>query len=598
MRTESAGWTAAAMLASLFLAPAGGAAQEAGPSGGPMAERAEGRNGMVAAAHPLAARAGADALREGGNAVDAAVATAMVLGVVEPMMAGIGGGGSMTVWIEDPGRAEHVEFYASGGAEPDHALDSLHWPAPPARQVAIPGTVQGLWEAHREHGALAWERLVEPAVRIARDGFPVHTLLARVIAGQEEKLTRTPEVGRIYYPGGEPLQAGDLLVQEELAGTLERIAREGRDGFYRGRVAETIVRELREEGNPLTTDDFADFEARWRRPVCGTYRGHTVLSAPPPLAGVEVVETLEILEGFDVPALGPPASSPDALAALVGSIRAARADRGRWIGSPDEGDVGVPAARMGSEAYAAARRRVATATPVPESVEAGDPWAEGRAGLAPECGALRAYPPTDLPRPGEGRPGGAAGAAEPSEAGGHTSHFSIVDSDGNAVSMTFTMGFYFGSGEWVDGTFLNSAALNFGGRGANRRAPGATPASSTTPTIVLDGDDVRLVVGSPGSGRIPPAIVHTIVYTLDLGLDPAEAVRMPRAYPSTGSPTVQIESGFSAGALAALRERGYRLAVEPPFDNYFGGVHAVLVREDGVLVGAADPRRDGAAAGY
>ncbi len=558
-----------------------------------LGKRASGERGVVAASHPLAAEAGLEMLQQGGTAVDAAVATAFVLGVVEPMMAGIGGGGSMVIWREEMNEAHFVGFYASAGKNPDYGLEEL----PDSlrsdeRMVAIPGTVAGLLSAHERFGTLRREAVIAPAIRIAREGFLVHPLLASVIEGDREKLTDSPAEAELFYPGDEPIQAGERLVRPRLAQTLGRIAEDGRAGFYEGPVAETIIGRLSEGGNPLTLEDFANFEATWRRPLCGVYQGHTVLSAPPPLSGAEVLGILELLEPYDLPTLGLPTGDAEALGLLVDAIRVARADRGAWIGDPD--DTGVPAVGLASAAFAEERAALLGGA-VPDTLKAGDPWEEDAASSLPAaCRALDAFAPTSLPRPEpEDSTEERQSEGEPRET--HTTHLSVVDAAGNAVSLTFTMGRFFGSGVMAAGAFLNSAALNFGGPEANRRASYRTPRSTTAPTLVLEEDDVRLVVGSPGSGRIPPAIAEMIVYTLAYEMDPGMAIRMPRVYPHITSNTVQVEQSFSAEALAGLQERGYDLDVHGPLDLYFGGVHMILVQEDGLRIGVADPRRNGAA---
>ena len=553
-------------------------------------KRVEGEAGVVAAAHPLAADAGAEVLRAGGNAIDAAVSTAFVLGVVEPMMSGVGGGGAMTIWWQDSTRADYIDFYASAGGDPDPELDAMPDSlVSPEREVAVPGTVAGLLAAHERYGVLPREEVMAPAIRAAREGFLVHPLLARVIHDSEEKLTYSPEAAAIFYPDGEPLQAGDRLVQTALAATLERIAEEGAQGFYEGPTAEATVEMLAAGGSPLTLDDLAQYEAEWRRPLCGDYRGHTVLTAPPPLSGAEVLEALELLEAYDLPALGRPYENPEALSLIVDALRLARMDRRAWIGYPN--DAAVPAVGMASAAYADERREEMGGL-VPDTTTAGDPWDEDATALPESCSLLDAFPSSSFPKP-EPETVADSTAGEPEEA--QTTHLSVVDRAGNAVSLTYTMGLYFGSGAFSEGAFYNSAARNFGGPEANRRGAYRTPRSSTAPTIVLDGGETRLVVGSPGSGRIPPAIVHMILYTLDYGLDPAVAIQMPRLYPMTESAEVEVEGGFAAEALAGLRERGYTLDVHAPLDMYFGGVHLVLITEDGTRIGVADPRRSGVA---
>jgi gamma-glutamyltranspeptidase/glutathione hydrolase len=552
---------------------------------------------MVAAAHPRAVAAGTKMLEAGGTAVDAAVATAFALHVLEPMMSGPGGGGSMTLWDPETKTADFVDFYASAGADPDHGLNAV----PDSvlsqnreRMAAVPGSVAGLLSAHAKYGELSRERVMAPAIRLAREGFPVHSLFARIIDDYGHRLTYDEDAAAIFYPDGEPLQAGDHLERPKLARTLERVAEEGREGFYEGPVARALVNQLQAGGNPLTMDDFAAFEPRWRKPLCGTYGPYTVLSATPSLNGAEVIETLNLLDPYDLPAMGFPSRAPKALGRVVDAIRIARADRLRWIGDPDE--TGVPAVGLASSAYADERRSLIGGQ-VPDSLAAGNPWPMEQNGRSDDCKALNSFPPTDLPRPKTN----AQKTDTTTGLGSHTTHISVVDAEGRAVSLTETMGLYFGSAVYENGVFLNSAAMNFTGPDerpvANRRAGRRTPRSSTAPTLLLEGNDVRLVAGSPGSGRIPPAIVHMVLYTLNYGLDPATAVQMPRVYPMVDTSVVRVEGGVAAPALARLRERGYAIESYPPFDMYFGGVHMVYVDEDGRRIGVADPRRYGTAAG-
>lgn len=560
-------------------------------------QRAESDGGMVAAAHPRAVAAGISMLEAGGTAVDAAVATAFALHVLEPMMSGPGGGGSMTLWDPETETADFVDFYASAGADPDHGLNAV----PDSvlrrnreRMAAVPGSIAGLLSAHEKYGELSRERVMAPAIRLARDGFPVHSLFARIIKNYEHRLTYDEDAAAVFYPDGDPLQAGDHLERPKLARTLERIAEEGRDGFYEGPVARALVEQLRAGGNPLTMADFSNAEARWRKPLCGTYGPYTVLSATPSLNGAEVIETLNLLDPYDLRALGLPSRNPESLGRVVDAIRLARADRLRWIGDPDE--TGVPAVGLASPAFADERRSLIGGR-VPDSMAAGDPWPMEQNRRPEACRALNSFPPTDLPRP---KP--ATQTTDTSTGlGSHTTHISVVDAEGRAVSLTETMGLYFGSAVYEKGVFLNSAAMNFTGPDkrpvANRRAGGRTPRSSTAPTLLLEDGDVRLVVGSPGSGRIPPAIVHMALYTLNYGLDPATAVQTPRVYPMVDTSIVRVESGVAASALAPLRERGYAIESYPPFDMYFGGVHMVYVDDEGRRIGVADPRRYGTAAG-
>lgn len=549
-------------------------------------KRVEGTRGMVAASHPDAAAAGRAMLQRGGNAVDAAVATAFALSVVDPSQTGLGGGGSATLWMRRDRRAASTDFMAASGA------DSMWSVLPPASQerggirgraAAVPGTVAGLLQLLERHGTLSREVVMAPAIALARDGFSVSPLLSRTITSSAAKLGGDSLALARFMPGGEALQPGDRLMQPELAATLELIARGGAPAFYEGDVARRLAAKVTAAGGLITERDMREYRVIDRRPLCGQVMGHTVLTAPPTLSGMTVLEALGIFERAVRAREGTLAESPAAAVALVDALRIADADRARWRGDP--GAAPVPARGIASAAFAA--ERAALVGSAMDTVPAGDPWDEDGQAPTPACAALDPFPASMRPVVGNGD----AGATE-SES--FTSHLSVVDADRNAVSMTFTVGVLFGSGVYTDGFFLNSAGTNFDSRTA---APNRRNNSTMSPTILLDRDlDVRLVVGAAGSAYIPPAVVQTIVQVAHYGRDVGDALAAPRLSPQRRR-EVEIEPGWSPAVYAALRAAGFatrnRIA-----DLAFGGVHAVQVRSDGRLVGAADPRRDGAAAGY
>lgn len=556
--------------------------------------RATGSEAMVASAHPLATRVGLDVLRAGGNAVDAAVATAFAVGVVEPMMAGIGGSGGMLIWLEEEGRAEYLDFYAVAPSRPDTTFPHYDGPTDTPRGVAVPGTVPGLLEALERYGTLDRAEILAPAIVLAEEGFPVSPLLARTIEGDSAKLTRYRRSQEIFWPRHRPLRAGEILVQPELAATMRRIADEGRAGFDQGEVAREVVQVLNVGGNPMSEADLAGFTPRWRRPLCGVYRGRVVLSAPPPQSGMQIIQTLNLLDGrLDEAGLPDPLSTTS-LHLLGSAIRTAAGDRRRFLGDPDR--VGVPARGLTSAGFARERAPlvVPEGPPVPPAVPEADPWLHEDEAVPVECEGLDPFQPAPAAlRPESDSVDPAAGPDDSSE----TTHLSVADADGNAVSLTFTQGVYFGTGAWAAGTFLNSGLFIFATEGPNRIAPGKAPASTTTPTILLGEGGVELVVGSPGGGRIPPAVIQTIVYILDYGMDPAAALAMPRINPHFTEPVLQFEQGIGAEPLAGLRRRGWDLRVFPPLSLHFGGAQ-VLWHDGEEWIGAADPRRDGTAAGF
>lgn len=579
---------AIALLATFALACARGTPPASvGPDIG---KRVVAEHGVVAAGNAYASDAGLEMLRQGGSAVDAAVATAFALGVTEPMMSGLGAGGGLLYWDAKTRHAEYLNFYSAAGSLPDSGLrastaaNATYTP----RGVGIPGAVRGLLSAHAKYGKLPRATVLGPAIRLAAEGFTVNALLAREIASSTEKLATSPGASRLFMPDAKPLRAGDHLVQAELAATLRRIAGEGADVFYAGEIGGHIVETLRAAGSTITRADFAAYQPRWTRPVCTTYHGRVVLSAAAPQSGVQVVEALNLVADHNMPALGLPSRSPDAFRVMTGALRVAVTDRDAIIGDPDK--VGVPMSGITSKAYAASRAAQVEA-PVKGRLAAGDPWAFDRAATG-ECAALDAAAPATMrPRPAApGAPGDGSMA--------ETTHMSVVDADGNAVSITNTLGLAFGTGTWVDGVFLNSALFNFARDGASPNAwgSGRVPASTIAPTIVLHNGLVEMVVGCPGSPAIPPAIVQTIVYRLDYGLDPLQSLRMPRMIPGAG-PQLRMEDGFAEVVYAEARRLGYEVSVAPAVDMNFGGVH-VIARIGNRWVGAADPRRDGEVRGW
>jgi gamma-glutamyltranspeptidase / glutathione hydrolase len=554
-----------------------------------LGKRLEATEGMVSTAHPLASDAGLEMLIKGGNAVDAAVAAAFAIGVVEPMMAGLGGGGGMLIWSQVQGRADYLDFYATAPANPDEGflLHTGPWNTPLG--VAVPGTVPGLLEAHDRFGLLPRDEVLSPAIRLAEDGFPVGGLLARLIADDSTKLNWNADARRIFWPGGRPLGAGETLLQPELATTLRLIAREGRAGFDQGPAAREIVSVLNAGGNPMTEEDLQAFTPRWKRPVCGEYRGRVVMSAPPPQSGMQIVQTLNLLESHDLTRLGYPVLSPEAFHLLASALRVSTADREAYLGDPDH--AAVPVSEITSRSYAATRGHAVTNLPIPDTLVPGSPWAEEASSPSPSCVPLEPFQSSGVGAEMQGANGhqGTEGPAV-----GETTHISVVDGEGNGVSLTFTQGVYFGTGTWAAGTFLNSAMFLFSGdrQSPNALAPHRAPLSTTTPTILLEDGKLKMVLGSPAGGRIPPAVVQTIVYLLDFGLDPLDAVRMPRLNSFPAGTRVEVEQGITGEVLGQIRGMGYEPEVRPPLTLHFGGVNVIERRGDR-WVGAADPRREG-----
>jgi len=556
-------------------------------------KRADGQRGMVSASHPDAAAAGLEILRAGGNAVDAAVAVAFALGVVDPSQTGLGGGGGMVVWLRQDRRAETLDFYARTGADPAWAQPDSGGAGQPinARSAGIPGTVAGMLEAHARWGRLQRAQIMAPAIRLARDGFAVSPLLSRTSESARAKLAADTAAARLFLPGGQPIRVGERLVQPELAATLQVIADQGTVGFYRGPLADRAIAKLRALGSRLTVADWNGYRPEGKRALCSPWLGHTVLTVAPPLGGVTVVEALNLLAAVDARRLGSATTSADAALTMIGALRVAAADRSRWRGDP--AFYGVPARGMASPGFAAGRAGLVATAPGTR-LPFGDPWAADSSSAGPACDALDAWPASALGREAAPPPsGGGPPDGEAGEAASFTSHFSVIDAEHNAVAVTFTVGVLFGSGVYVNGYFLNSGGGNFD---AQTRGPSRFGSSTIAPTIVLEGDQPRLVIGAAGSAYIPTSVTQVAFRMLALGEDPWLAIAAPRLQPS-GVAQVEVEPGFAPAVYQALRERGF-LTVNRVADITFGGVHAVLMTRGGRMVGVADPRRDGAAMGW
>ncbi len=552
----------------------------AGPT--PRAELAEpvaATRFMVAAANPLAAQAGFDVLKAGGNAVDAMVAVQFMLNLVEPQSSGIGGGAFLLYW--DAGARRLYSFdgreTAPEAATPDYFLEPDGTPMAfsearmGGRSVGVPGTLRLLDDVHARFGSRDWAELIAPTIARAREGFAISPRLAASIAkAQQSGLDRfAPARNYFFEPDRTPKAAGTILVNAEFAATLERIAAGRSAPFYEGAIAADILRTVREAPvNPgiMTAEDLRRYTVRARPPVCVDYRGFAVCGmGPPSSGGLTVGQILGILGHVDMPGLG---YGVNGIHAFLEASRLAYADRALYMADSDF--VPVPTEGLLDPVYLRIRAQLLRLdTAMGEARPGNPPWHEPRR-LAPDAS--------------EKAPG--------------TSHFVIVDEAGNAVSMTTTIESGFGSRLMVGGFLLNNELTDFSflpeknGMGvANRVEGGKRPRSSMAPTVVLENGAPRLLLGSPGGSRIIAYVAETILAILDWRMDPQAAVELPRFVNRNG--VSELERGTAAEALAGpLEARGHEVAVRP----LSSGLQVILI-EPGRLLGGADPRREGVVLG-
>ena len=535
------------------------------------------KNGIVTSASRLASQAGVDAMQAGGNAVDAAIATAFALAVTWPSAGNIGGGGFMVYHGED-GDATTFDFREKAplaatermflGLDGNVVNNSNHMGA---LSVGVPGTVAGLWKAHQERGSLPWEQLVAPAIKLAREGIPITYALQSGFLSNKSRFDLYPSSQQKFFKAdGSSFELGELWVQEDLAHTLELIQKNGRDGFYKGENAKRLADYMAANGGIITEEDLEIYQPVERAPVRGTYRGYEIVSVPPPSSGgVALIQMLNILEGYDLGAMGHNSSAY--LHVLTESMRRAYADRAEHLGDPDFNEA-MPIARLMDKDYAAKQR----ATIDMAKADTSDP----------------------------------SKFAEPYESE-ETTHFSVVDKDGNMVSMTYTLEYGYGSAMVVagGGYLLNNEMGDFNAmpgvtnaRGAigtapNLVAPQKRMLSSMTPTIVAKDGKPVFTAGSPGGKTIINTTMQLILNVIDHGMNIAESVEAGRIHHQWLPDVTSIEErAVSADSLKLYEALGHPVRVR----GEQGAAMAVYYdREAGLFLGASDSRRgDGAAVGY
>ncbi|MEG1294104.1 MAG: gamma-glutamyltransferase [Clostridium sp.] len=528
-----------------------------------------GKNGVVSTGKYEASKIGAEIIKNGGNAVDAAVAVAFALGVCEPQSSGLGGGGFMMIHTAKTGENVFVDFRepapekATPGMWPMDAageVDKSKWEGGPS--VGVPGEVKGMLHALEEYGTMSREQVMNPAIEMAENGFKVSAVMNRDMMEKFEKLTTYEDLGKIYLKDGYPYSVGDTLKNPDLAKTLTMIRDKGSDAFYKGEVAEAMVKAVTETGGILTMDDLANYDVKLRTPVSGNYRGYEILSSPPPSSGgTTIVEILNILENFDVASMEH--NSVEHLHILTEAMKMAYKDRGFFAADTDF--IEVPLTGMASKEYA---KELASQIDLTKAgtFEHGDAWSY------------------ESPQ---------------------TTHYSIMDKEGNIAAVTKTINYVFGSGVVPEGYgfIMNDEMDDFDAETgtANEVQPGKRPMSSMSPTIVLKDGKPVMTIGAPGSQRIISGIVQVISNVLDFNMDIQDAISSPRIHAGsdwvTSDETIMIETRIDKSVIDGLKALGHPVLETGDWMDY-PCVQAVVMLPDGTLRGGADPRRDGKAVGY
>jgi gamma-glutamyltranspeptidase/glutathione hydrolase len=553
-----------------------GRAERALPGASPLLQPVHARQGLVVAQEALASQVGLAVLQQGGNATDAAVAVGFALAVTLPQAGNLGGGGFLLVhdaakrrtealdFRETAPAAAHRDFYLNEQGAVDETRLRFHHQA-----AGVPGTVAGLALAHQRHGRLPWRRLIEPAIRLAEAGIPVSADLARSLQAAQERLVPWPASRKAFFKAdGSAYRPGETLVQPDLATSLRLIAEQGFQAFYEGEIARKLVADMAAHDGLITLTDLKNYRAVVRAPVRGTYRGYEILSMPPPSSGgVHLIQMLNMLETWPLGALGH--NSAATIHRMAEAMKLAYADRSAYLGDPDF--VTVPVAGLTSKFYARA--------------------------LAARIDLTRARSAAEI-KPNRRQ-------RQESE---QTTHFSVVDREGNAVAVTYTLNFSYGSGIVAAGTgiLLNNEMDDFAakpgvpnaygliGGAANAVGPGKRPLSSMTPTLVFRNGRLVLVTGSPGGSRIITTVLQMLSNVIDHRLNLAEATVAPRVHHQWLPDELRVEEGLSPDTVRLLEVLGHRVMVR----EAMGAAQSILRTPEG-WSGFADPRQlSGGAAGY
>jgi gamma-glutamyltranspeptidase/glutathione hydrolase len=534
-----------------------------------------GKNGMVASEQGLATQVGLDILKQGGNAIDAAVAVGFALAVVLPNAGNIGGGGFMVLHDDKTGKDVAIDFreIAPAKASRDMYLDNqgnvIDGKSLFTHDASgVPGTVAGMEYALKKWGTMPLSKVLEPAIKLADKGFIVSDVLAQTLKEEKSTLGKWSASKAIFFKNGEPLKSGDLLVQKDLAKSLRLIAKQGAKAFYQGEIATKIAKEMQSHGGTMTLEDLKAYKVVERQPIIGDYRGYKVVTMPPPSSGgVHLIEILNMLEHYPIKEDG--VNSAKNIHHMAESMKLAYADRSEYLGDPDF--VKIPVTGLTSKAYA--NERVKTID-------------DNKARLSSTI------------KPGKPQP----------YESDQTTHFSVMDKAGNAAAVTYTLNLNFGSGIVVEGTgiLLNNEMDDFSvkpgvpnafglvGGTANAIEAKKRPLSSMTPTIVMKNNKPWLVTGSPGGARIITTVLQSVVNTIDHEMNPAEAIITPRVHHQWLPDELRVEEGISPDTIKLLQDKGHKVVTKAPM-----GRIQIIQADDSGFYGYSDPRNpDGKTLGF
>jgi gamma-glutamyltranspeptidase/glutathione hydrolase len=522
-----------------------------------------GRQAMVTSLEPLASMAGMRVLQQGGNAFDAAVATAVALTVVDPRMSSVGGNGFATIYVAKTHEVRALNFY---GSAPQRATVDVYKDQDYSHgflSVPVPSCLKGYEALHKTYGRLPWAQVLEPAIELAESGFVLTQTLGDFIQVYQDEFAKFPSTARVFLPDGRALKTGDILRQPDLARTLKGVAEHGTDYFYRGAVATRIAKFFKENGGVLTADDLASYQAKWVNPISTTYRGYTIYTQPPSSSAVAVLEQLNMLEGYDLKALGH--NSPQYLHLLGEVMRLAVADRNRYVGDPEF--IKVPVDKLVSKQYAAERRKLIHLDSTMSVATAGD-------------------------------------FGKPEET--HTTHLNVVDPDGNMVALTQTLGDFFGSHLAAADTGVlfsdEMRHLHLDPSDPSRLEPGKRSRSNESPIIILKDGQPYMALGTPGSDGIWQHLVQVIANVIDFGMDIQTAITAPRMRVGGSieagreiKPVFLVEDRIPSATMDALRAKGYEIRLI----EFSGAVNGIIIDPaTGFRLGGADPRENGYALGW